>query len=136
MFHCKNYSLNIPLISQRGFCAKRKRKAVLGDYCLECEHGIKAEREERAMPMIDKECEKHGKYTAGPTGTCPKCKEEKGITPGKKAAKPKPRAAAPARATECQGCAEMETVLAIFVASKLIRADQVDKAREMARAFR
>jgi hypothetical protein len=33
---------------------------------------------EATMAICHKNCEKHGPYTTGPAGTCPKCKEESG----------------------------------------------------------
>src|SRR3990170_1552283 len=48
-FTCAKFPILIPAALSGKFCAKRHRKAVLGDPCFDCEKGISAVKEAREM---------------------------------------------------------------------------------------
>jgi len=144
------------------FCARRHRKAEAGDPCFGCERGIQAARKARGpisaakkeknntneevdMTVAGKKtCKDCGQDYAPASNVQKRCKACADIHKNSKLKKP--RAAANKEKTlkgkkepavlsrdGCASCRELEYIIMVFFAAKLVRQNQLDKAREIAR---
>lgn len=143
IFTCEKYHLDMPAEKQSGFCAKRHRNAKPGDYCLDCDRGIQASKEE-PMALYKKTCKCGEVYEGGPTASaCPKCREadkaskKKGKGGARKASREPRRTAAKAprkaKAVSSNGNHESVKVLETLVAIGAVTAAQVESTRKYVR---
>lgn len=131
VFTCKSFPIYMPATLSNRFCAKRHRKAVHGDPCLDCDKGISAAKEDRPMALRKVTCGCGKEFEGGPTATlCPKCRAEKKAAGGgqKKAKSQKPTAVKPKASLEMRS--EDSMVLDMLVAIGLVSASKVEQARK------
>lgn len=130
-FFCKPYQIEIPITQQVGFCAIQHRKGR--DFCVTCEHGMEAAREELDMAMYKKKCGVCGEeFTGGPTAkTCKKCKEASDPKPKKPKKAPARSATAekPVSHGNGNGVHESVKVLDTLIAIGAVTEEQVDATR-------